>query len=63
MTSPVYRYLRGYCLDPGFSTQLDTAGINEVLYRIPFEPLSPGPVGDYVEVLDFDPPVTAGTSR
>jgi hypothetical protein len=53
---PVYRYLRGYCLDPGFSTRLDTAGINEVLYQIPFEKVGPGPVGDYIAVLDFDPP-------
>ena len=56
MSSPVYRNLRGYCLDPGFSTRLDSVGINEVLYRIPFESLHPGPVGEYVEVLDFDPP-------
>jgi hypothetical protein len=52
---PVYRYLRGYCLDPGFSTRLDTAIINEVVYRIPFEQLEPGPVGEYIEVVDFDP--------
>ncbi len=55
MTEPVYRYLRGYALDPGFSARLDTAAINEVIYRIPFEPLKPGPVGEYVEVFDFDP--------
>lgn len=54
-TTPVYRYLRGYCLDPGFSTRLDTANINEVVYRVPFEHLEPGPVGEYVEVIDFDP--------
>jgi hypothetical protein len=54
-TQPTYRYLRGYALDPGFSTKLDTAGINEVVYRIPFEKLEPGPVGEYVEVIDFDP--------
>lgn len=55
MTSPTYRHLRGYSLDPGFSTRLDTAGINEVEYRIPFEPLKPGPVGEYIEVMDIDP--------
>jgi hypothetical protein len=54
-TSPVYRYLRGYALDPGFSTHLDTAGINEVVYRIPYEALEPGPIGEYIDVLDFDP--------
>jgi hypothetical protein len=55
MNPPVNRYLRGYALDPGFSTRLDTAGINEVLYQIPFEALEPGPVGEYIEVIDFDP--------
>ena len=55
MKPPVYRYLRGYALDPGFSTRLDTAGFNEVVYQIPFELLEPGPVGEYIEVIDFDP--------
>jgi hypothetical protein len=54
-SDPAYRHLRGYALDPGFSTKLDTASINEVVYRVPFEPLEPGPAGEYVEVLDFDP--------
>ena len=48
MNTPVYRYLRGYSLDPGFSTKLETFGINEVVYRVPFEPLEPGPVGEYL---------------
>lgn len=53
---PTSRRIRGYGLDPGFSTRLDTANINEVLYRIRFEPhLKPGPSGEYVEVVDFDP--------
>lgn len=55
MSSPFYRYLRGYALDPGFSTRLDTASINEVVYQIPFEGLEPGPVGEYIEVVDYDP--------
>ncbi|MGB9365833.1 MAG: hypothetical protein WCE79_07460 [Xanthobacteraceae bacterium] len=52
---PPYRYLRGYALDPGFSTRLDTAAISEVCYRIPFEEVEPGPIGEYVAVMDFDP--------
>jgi len=70
ISSPFYRYLRGYSLDPGFSTRLDTAAINEVVYRIPFESLQPGPIGEYVEVIDFDPasgcwydPVDLGDER
>lgn len=53
--APTYRYLRGYALDPGFSTRLDTAGVNETVYRIPFEEVGPGPTGEYIEVVDFDP--------
>ena len=56
MEPPVYRCLRGYSLDPGFSTRLDTAGINEVVYRIPFERTKPGPIGEYIAVIDVDPP-------
>src|SRR4051812_6121248 len=54
-TTPAYRYLRGYSLDPGFSTKLDTARINDVVYRIPYEELEPGPRGEYIDVMDFDP--------
>src|SRR3954447_17766024 len=52
---PTYRYLLGYALDPGFSTKLDTAPINVVVYKVPFEDLEPGPIGQYLEVMDFDP--------
>ena len=54
---PIFRYLRGYTLDPGFSTQLDTMGINHTTYRIRWEDLvnSPGPSGEYFEVVDIDP--------
>lgn len=56
MTTPTYRYLRGYALDPGFSNRLDTMVINEVIYKIPWEEdLLPGPVGEYLEVIDHDP--------
>src|SRR4051812_6046459 len=70
LSLPPYRFLRGYSLDPGFSTRLDTARINEVVYRVPFESLEPGPVGEYIEVMDFDPasgawyePVNLGDER
>jgi hypothetical protein len=56
MNYPPYRQLKGYALDPGFSTRLDTAGVNEMIYRIPWEEnLSKGPCGQYFEVIDFDP--------
>lgn len=62
---PVYRKLRGYAFDPSLSVKLDTAAINDVVYRIRWEELlqddgktpSVGPVGEYVEVIDFDPTI------
>lgn len=55
MQHGAYRYLRGYTLDPGFSTRLDTMQINEALYRLDWEDVQPGPVGEYIEVIDHDP--------
>ena len=55
LSPPLFRELRGYALDPSLAQQLDTAPISEVLYRVPWEPLEPGPVGEYLEVVDFDP--------
>lgn len=52
---PYYRHLRGYALDPGFSTQLSTMTINEVNYKIRWEEVAPGPAGEYLEVIDIDP--------
>ena len=42
-------------MDPGFSTKLDTAAINEITYQVKWESLKKGPCGDYFEVIDFDP--------
>lgn len=55
MAQPEFRYLRGYTIDPGFSTQLETMGVNEMIYKIRWEDLKPGPIGEYVEVIDYDP--------
>src|SRR5215831_15843951 len=55
MEKPPFRFLRGYSLDPGFSTRLDTMAINEITYQVRWEKLSRGPVGCYFEVVDFDP--------
>ncbi len=52
---PPYRALRGYAVDPSLTTSLDTAGISEVVFKLPWEKLKPGPVGEYLEVMDFDP--------
>jgi hypothetical protein len=56
MPVPSGRFLRGYTLDPGFSTRLDTMGINEITYQIRWEEkLLKGPCGAYFEVIDVDP--------
>lgn len=60
---PVFRRLRGYAFDPSLSIQLDTAVFNETIYKVVWEDkspnlptgLMPGPVGEYVEIVDFDP--------
>lgn len=50
-----HRLLRGYSLDPGFSTRLDTMAINEIAYKINWEEVEHGPCGAYFEVVDWDP--------
>lgn len=53
---PVSRSLRIFAFDPSLSAQFDTAGIGEITINIPWEKnLRPGPVGEYIEVIDADP--------
>ncbi len=53
---PPYRPLRVYTYDPSMKTRLETAMINETTLRIPWEAyLERGPVGEYLEVIDYDP--------
>ena len=53
---PVSRRLRGYAFDPSLSLQLDTAPVNEAVFKVCWEEkLDPGPVGEYLEVVDYDP--------
>jgi len=54
--APNSRRLRGYSFDPSLSVQLDTALFNEAVFKIRWEePLKEGPIGEYLEVVDFDP--------
>lgn len=55
-TSPNQRLLRGYSFDPSLATRLETALVSEITYKVPWEPLQPGPRGEYLEVVDYDPP-------
>ena len=52
---PTHRYLKGYVFDPSFSSTLKYRLTNEVVYRIRWEHLEPGPIGEYIEVIDYDP--------
>jgi hypothetical protein len=52
---PSFRKLRAYAFDPGMAIQLDTALINMTTYKIIWEELAPGPSGEYIEVIDYDP--------
>jgi len=47
--------LRGLRVRSVLSQQFETAGINEIVFKVPWEKLTPGPVGDYLEVIDYDP--------
>ena len=53
---PLRRKIRVYAFDPILGTRVDTESINQTTLEIQWEPnLQPGPVGEYVEVVDVDP--------
>lgn len=53
---PKARRLRGYAFDPSLSLRLETASINHRVFEVPWEVnLKPGPRGEYVDVIDYDP--------
>jgi hypothetical protein len=54
--SPPRRRLRAFAFDPILSRNIETQEINEVTINLPWEDnLGPGPVDDYLEVVDYDP--------
>ncbi len=55
-SAPRHRRLRVFAFDPGLDQQLQTADINELTLKLPWDgTLQPGPVDDYLEVVDVDP--------
>ena len=55
MNKPSYRKLRGYAFDPSFSSTIGRRQSNEVIYKIRWEETEPGPCGEYIEIIDYDP--------
>jgi hypothetical protein len=54
--APLTRRLRVFAFDPVLGLRVDTESLNETTLEIPWEPdLQPGPVGEYIEVVDIDP--------
>ncbi|WP_178081334.1 MULTISPECIES: hypothetical protein [unclassified Pseudomonas] len=50
------RRLRVYALDPSIAKTLDSVDINQTVIHVPWEEdLKPGPVGEYLEIVDIDP--------
>ena len=57
---PVTRPLRVFAFDPLAATKLETLSINETIIPARWEQLEPGPVGEYLEVVDIDPATGVG---
>jgi hypothetical protein len=53
---PNARRLRIFSFDPALAARYDLAGMSGVTIEIPWEDdLKPGPIGEYIEVIDIDP--------
>lgn len=52
---PADRRLRAYAFDPRLETELESAPVNLVTIPTRWEAVHPGPVGEYLEVVDIDP--------
>jgi hypothetical protein len=52
---PVVRRLRVLAFDPSLATRVASASFNEITVNVRWETLEPGPVGEYIEVVDVDP--------
>jgi hypothetical protein len=53
---PNFRLLQVFAFDPSLELSIETAAINKLSLSLPWEDLDPGPVGEYLEVVDVDPP-------
>ena len=54
--NPRTRRLHVYALDPSYALQRSTVALAEAAVEVPWdETLAPGPVDEYLEVVDYDP--------
>jgi hypothetical protein len=57
---PMNRTLRVFAFDPVLRLRVETERLNETVLNVRWEPdLKPGPVGEYLEVVDVDPSTNA----
>ena len=57
---PLVRSLRVFAFDPALGLRLDTEALNQTTLDVPWEAdLRPGPIGEYIEVVDVDPATDA----
>lgn len=54
-SQPSARKLYIYSIDPALAQRVEAFDISECVIEIPWEDLEPGPVGTYLEVVDYDP--------
>ena len=53
---PAYRRVRVHAIDPHTAMRMRRVVQNELTMKVRWEDdLAPGPAGEYVEVIDFDP--------
>ncbi len=52
---PAHRRLRVFSLDPAADVQLEQSLISRSVLSVPWEEVTPGPTGEYLEVVDVDP--------
>ncbi|MBV8226510.1 MAG: S8 family serine peptidase [Verrucomicrobia bacterium] len=55
MPAPTRRKLRVFAFDPLLGQKPDFLQINETALDVTWEELQPGPIGEYLEVVDVDP--------
>lgn len=51
---PAHRRLRIFAIDPTLAAAMETRDLATETVTVPWEALEPGPIGEYVEIIDID---------